>query len=107
MVLSGKANSVIFLTDMKDKDNYYVFIPLALDRQKGKVSSISTLYGKKNLESYLKAHLSDILAINIKKANLTANTGAQYSKSISGSVVCFDDRIAYTTAYVNYPEEKG
>ena len=105
MVLKGKADSVIILTDMKDRDNHFVFVPLALDRQKGKVSNISTLYGKKNLENYLATHLSDILAINIKKANLTANIGDQYSKSISGSVVCFDDSIAYTTANVNYPKE--
>lgn len=107
MVLKGKADSVIVLTDMKDNDNQYVFVPIALDRQKGKVNNISTLYGKKNLENYLATHLSDILAINIKKANLTVNIGDQYSKSISGSVVCFDDSIAYTTVNVNYPKENS
>lgn len=49
---------------------------------------------------YISDHLPDILAIDIKKANLTANIGDQYSKSISGSVVCFDNSIAYTTANV-------
>ncbi len=43
---------------------------------------------------------SDILAVNIKKADMLANIGDQYSKSIHDTVVCFDNSIAYSTANI-------
>lgn len=99
------SNSVVMLTEMINKKGENVFVPIALDRQKGKISNISTLYGKKNLSQYLSDHLSDILAINIKKADVLANIGVQFPKSIYETVVCFDNSIAYSTANVKYISE--
>ena len=45
--------------------------------------------------------LSGAVRVQHRKANLTVNIGNQFSKSISGSVVCFDNGITYTT------EKKG
>lgn len=103
---SRNSNSVVMLTEMINKKGENVFVPIALDRQKGKISDISTMYGKKNLSKYLSDHLSDILAINIKKADMLANIGVQFPKSIYDTVVCFDNSIAYSTANVKYPDKK-
>lgn len=99
------SNSVVLLTEMLNKKGENIFVPIALDRQKGKISNISTLYGKKNIPHYISGHLSDILAINIKKADVFANIGVQFPKSIHDTVVCFDDSIAYTTVNVKYPKD--
>lgn len=101
------SNSVVMLTEMVNKKGENVFVPIALDRQKGKISNISTLYGKKNLSQYLSDHLSDILAINTKKADMLANIGVQFPKSMYDTVVCFDNSIAYSTANVKYISENS
>lgn len=49
--------------------------------------------------------LSGAVRVQHRKANLTVNIGNQFSKSISGSVVCFDNGITYTTVNVNYSRE--
>lgn len=100
------SNSIVMLTEMINKKGENVFVPIALDRNKGKISNISTLYGKKNLSKYLSDHLADIMAINIKKADMLANIGVRFPKSIYDTVVCFDDSIAYTTANVKNLSEK-
>ena len=110
MVLKGNErniNSVVILTDLINKNGENVFVPIALDRQKGKISNISTMYGKKNLSKYLSVNTSNILAINIKKADMLADIGVQFPKSIYDTVNCFDNSIAYTTKNVNYPKEKN
>ena len=109
MVLKGNSrnqNSVLLITDMVNKNNQNVFVPISLDRQNGKVNIISSLYGKKNLSHYLSEHLQDVIAINTKKASLLADTENQYLQSINETVARFDDSIAYTTANVKYPAEE-
>ena len=110
MVLKGNKrneNSVIIITELLNKNGENIFVPISLDRQNGKISNISTLYGKKNLSNYLSANISKILAIDIKKADMLANIGDQYSKFIHDTVVCFDNSIAYTTANVKYPTQQN
>ena len=72
MVLKGNKrsqNSVILVTDLTNKKGEKVFVPIALDRQNGRISTISSLYGKKNLSKYISEHTSDILAINKEKVD--------------------------------------
>lgn len=110
MVLKGNKrneNSVIILTELLNKDGDNIFVPISLDRHNGKISDISTMYGKKNLSSYLLNNMSKILAVNIKKADMFANIGNQYSKSIYDTVNCFDDSIAYTIKNVKYPQKNN
>ena len=110
MVLKGNKrsqNSVILITDLTNKKGEKVFVPIALDRQNGRISTISSLYGKKNLSKYISEHTSDILAVNKEKVDLLADTRDQYSQSINDTVTYFDDSIAYTTDNVKYPSEKS
>ncbi len=109
MVLKGKnrnVNSVVLVTELINKEGENVFVPISLDRQNGKVSSIASLYGKKNLSDFLKRNIENILAINIEKAYLLADTENQYLQSISETVVRFDNSIAYTLDNVKYPEKE-
>lgn len=109
MVLKGNKrsqNSVILVTDLTNKKGEKVFVPIALDRQNGRISTISSLYGKKNLSKYISEHTSDILAINKEKVDMLADTRDQYSQSINETVTYFDNSIAYTTANVKYPSSR-
>lgn len=109
MILKGNKrnqNSVVLITDLSNKDGEKVFVPIALDRQNGRISNISSLYGKKNLSKYISEHLSDILAVNKEKAGMLADTRDQYSQSIYDTVTRYDDSIAYTTANVKFPNQE-
>lgn len=109
MVLKGNdrnKNSVVLITDLTNKNRENVFVPISLDRQNGKISNIATLYGKKNLSNYLSVHISDILAINTKKADMLADTEVQFFQSINDAVIRYDDSIAYTTQNVKNFDEK-
>lgn len=98
-------NSVVLITDMVNKNGENVFVPIALDRQNGKISNISTLYGKKNLSKYISEHMSDILSLNIEKTGMLADTGVQFSQSIYDTVTCYGNSIAYSTQNVKHPEK--
>lgn len=108
MILKGNErnkNSVVLITDMVNKNGENVFVPIALDRQNGKISNISTLYGKKNLSKYISEHMSDILSLNIEKTGMLADTGVQFSQSIYDTVTCYGNSIAYSTQNVKHPEQ--
>lgn len=110
MILKGNKrnqNSVVLITDLTNKDGEKVFVPIALDRQNGRISNISSLYGKKNLSKYISEHLSNILAVNKEKAGMLADTRDQYSQSIYDTVTRYDDSIAYTTANVKFPNQES
>ncbi len=99
VVLRGKKNnpnSVVMVTELKNKGKENVFVPISLDRENGKISKIATLYGKKNLTNYLEVNKADILAINIKKAGLLADTEVQFLQSINETVARYDDSISYS-----------
>lgn len=108
MILKGNErnkNSVVLITDMVNKNGENVFVPIALDRQNGKISNISTLYGKKNLSKYIAEHKSEILSLNIEKTGMLADTGVQFSQSIYDTVTCYGNSIAYSTQNVKHPEK--
>lgn len=107
MVLCGSKdnpNSVVMITELKDAVGKNVVVPIALDRQNGKVSRITTLYGKDNIKNYLVKNQKKIMAVNTKKAEqLYKDIGFQSPKS---TTICFDSSIAYTTENVTYNYEK-
>ncbi|MCM1270128.1 MAG: hypothetical protein NC247_05815 [Ruminococcus flavefaciens] len=108
MILKGNErnkNSVVLITDMVNKNGENVFVPIALDRQNGKISNISTLYGKNNLSKYIAEHKSEILSLNIEKTGMLADTGVQFSQSIYDTVTCYGNSIAYSTQNVKHPEK--
>lgn len=103
MVLKGNErnqNSIVLITDMVNKLGENVFVPISLDRQNGKISNISTLYGKKNLSKYITEHMRDILSMNIEKTGVLADIGVQFPKSIYDTVTCYDNSISYSTENV-------
>lgn len=103
LVLKGNdknKNSVVLITDLKNTINQNVFVPISLDRQNGKINNISTLYGKKNIAKYLSLHTTDIIAINIEKAGMLADTEVQFFQSIYDTVARYDGSIAYSTQNV-------
>ena len=106
LVLKGSndnANSVVLLTDLTNASGENVIVPISLDRQNGRINRIATLYGKHNLSNYLELHTADILAVNIKKADMLADLGVQFSQSIRDTVIRFDNSIAYSLDNVNVP----
>lgn len=108
MIIKGNErnkNSIVLITDIMNKNGENVFVPIALDRQNGKISNISTLYGKKNLSKYINEHKSEILSLNIEKAGMLADTGVQFSQSIYDTVTCYGNSIAYSTQNVKFPEQ--
>lgn len=108
MVLRGSQdnpNSVVMITELKDAVGKNVVVPIALDRQNGKVSRITTLYGKDNIKNYLEKNEKNIMAINTEKAEkLYRDIGFQSPKL--NTVLCFNSSIAYTTENVTYDYAK-
>lgn len=106
MILKGNErnkNSVVLITNIVNQNNERVFVPISLDRQNGKISNISTLYGKKNLSNYISQHMHEILSLNIEKTGLLADTGVQFSQSIYDTVTCYDNSISYSMQNVKIP----
>ncbi len=107
MVLKGSPknpDSIVMITELKNKDGANIIAPIALDRQNGTVNKITSLYGKDDIARYLQHHESDILAVNIEKAEkLYRDIGFQLPKL--DTVLCFDNSIAYSTQNVKYPQE--
>ena len=53
MILTGNkrnANLLVLITELKSSNGEHLIVPIALDRQNGKVSRITTIYGKKSRE---------------------------------------------------------
>lgn len=108
MILKGNErnkNSVVLITNIVNQNNERVFVPISLDRQNGKISNISTLYGKKNLSNYISQHMHEILSLNIEKTGLLADTGVQFSQSIGDTVIRSYDSISPSTEKVNSSEK--
>ena len=107
MILNGSKNtqSIVMLTELKNKENLNIVLSIALDRQNGKVNKITSLYGKNNVSNYVSIHQKDIVALNIEKTEkLYRDIGYQLPKL--DTVFCFDNSIAYTTENVTKIYEK-
>lgn len=107
MILIGNKrndNSLVLITELKNSNGEHLIVPIALDRQNGKVSRITTIYGKKNLGNYFTANLFGILAINKEKADrLCSDIEFQLPKSTYELAIRYDDSIAYSFDYVKRP----
>ena len=107
-IIQRNENSIVLVTELKNKAGEHLIVPIALDRQNGKVNRITTIYGKKNLDNYLEANLSNIIALNEKKAdNLLSDIGFQLPKSTYEAVIRYDDSIAYSVDNVKHPVKEN
>ncbi len=109
LILKGtknRDNTVIFVTECKDKNNNPVIVPIELDRRNGRVNKVSSMYGRTNMAAFLENNKERVIAVNTEKANTLYNDiGYQLPKL--NTVICFDNSIAYTTKNVNYPQENN
>lgn len=105
MICKGsKEGSVVVVTELKNRDDKNVIVPIAIDirGKTGAVNSILSAYGKDNLQRIID---KGILAQNEKKAS-ELFTVIEANSSQSTSIPCFDNSIAYTTANVKYPQSE-
>lgn len=111
MILSGsKKNSIVLITDIKDKENRNVIIPITLNKQFGfyYVNSIDSIYGKNNIKNYIEKAFKNntVLAVNKEKTDkMLHSIGCQSSKE--NTFISYDDSIAYSMKSVNIYNQKN
>lgn len=107
LILEGQhPNTVVAVTELKNKDNKSIIVPIALDLKSTNsiVNKVTTIYGKDNINKYLSNHQNQILAYNKEKTDkLHKDIGLQLPKL--NTVICFDNSIAYSTQNVKRPEQ--
>lgn len=107
LILEGQhPNTVVAVTELKNKDNKSIIVPIALDLKSTNsiVNKVTTIYGKNNINKYLSNHQNQILAYNKEKTDkLHKDIGLQLPKL--NTVICFDNSIAYSTQNVKRPEQ--
>lgn len=105
LILQGHyPNTVVAVTELKNKDNNRIIVPIALDLKSvdNIVNKVSSIYGKDNINKYISHHQDQILAYNKEKTDrLHKDIGLQLPKL--NTVICFDNSIAYTTKNVKSP----
>lgn len=104
----NRPNTVVIVTDLIDGTGGNIIVPINTDAKtsgKSRVYKVASFYAKKNISSYIENAVINgtLLAVNIKKAdmcsrNFSANIGRQLSKF--GTLICFDDSIAYSLGNV-------
>lgn len=108
IVLSGsKANTLVIITDIKDRHNREIMVAVALEKQVDQhvVNEITSMYGRDNMIGFIKRNLEDkkILAYNIEKANkIIRPIGGDFPEG--EPFISFDNSIAYSMQNVNFPE---
>ncbi len=73
-ICKGNAPStLVVVTDLTDKDNHYIVIPIKIDTQglKSRINRVESVYGRKNIQLFIEKSLSEkrLLAVDIKKSN--------------------------------------
>lgn len=105
LILQGHyPNTVVAVTELKNKDNNRIIVPIALDLKSvdNIVNKVSSIYGKDNINKYISHHQDQILAYNKEKTDrLHKDIGLQLPKL--NTAICFDNSIAYTTKNVKTP----
>lgn len=109
MIFKGRNNSIILITDFMDFKNRNIIIPIELNCQgyANKVNKITSIYGRTNIEKFIKKHLveKNILAYNKNKTDkLFYQIGQQLSND--EQIISYDDSISYTTENVKYPTKE-
>ena len=111
MVIKGsQPDSVAVMTDLKDDENRYIFVFIAIDQigATANVNMIASTYGRNNIEEYLSRCVDEnmILAINKEKVNdVCLSIGGHFSEATAP--INFDDTIAYTLKSVKKINDEG
>lgn len=100
----SRENSIIAITELKNKDDKNIFVPIVIDVNgaKGTINKILSAYGKDNLDNYLRKSLENgsIIAYNKEKASELSSITRANSLQTS-TITCFDNSIAYSDKNVN------
>lgn len=105
MIFKGnKDNSLVAITELKDKENREIMIAVALSDKKGfkEVNRISSAYGRNNMTNFLQAQMEqgNLIAANKEKANkMLRSAGLQLP--LENTFISFDNSIAYSDKNVN------
>lgn len=107
LILEGQhPQTIVAVTELKNKDNRNILVPIALDLRgvKTSVNKVTSIYGKDDILKYLNRHKNQILAYNKEKADeLFTTIGFQLPQTTSA--ICFNDSIAYSMENVNTPNQ--
>ena len=104
VMLGNRADTVVAITQLKNQDDKNIFVPIALDKvgNNMQVNSITSVFGKDNIERYLIGHQNNYLAVNKEKASeLLADIERQLSQSASAT--CSTNNISHSEGNVNTP----
>ncbi len=100
MIFKGnKDNSLVAITELKDKENREIMISVKLNEVSGRqeVNRISSAYGRNNMINFLKAQMEqgNLIACNKEKANeMLQSAGLQLP--LEETFISFDNSIAYS-----------
>lgn len=100
MIFKGsKDNSLVAITELKDKENHEIMIAVSLSDQNGfrEVNRISSVYGKEHMKNYLESQIEkeNLIACNTEKAEeMLHSKGLQLPKE--NTFFSYDNSIAYS-----------
>lgn len=105
MLLKGsKDNTLVAVTDLKDRQNRPIIVTLALNRRNVHhlANQITSAYGRNNFNDYLRRQIDNgnLIAVNKNKANQMLQSAGQQSP-IEETLISFDNSIAYSFENVN------
>lgn len=111
MIFKGsKDNSLVAITELKDKENHEIMIAVSLSDQNGfrEVNRISSVYGKENMKNYLESQIEkeNLIACNTEKAEVMLHSkGLQLPKE--NTFFSYDNSIAYSDENVKTVHPKN
>lgn len=111
MIFKGnKDNSLVAITELKDKENREIMISVKLNEVSGRqeVNRISSAYGRNNMINFLKAQMEqgNLIACNKEKANeMLQSAGLQLP--LEETFISFDNSIAYSDENVKTVRSKN
>lgn len=100
MIFKGnKDNSLVVITELKDKENREIMIAVNLNEVSGRqeVNRISSAYGRNNMTNFLKEQMEqgNLISCNKEKANeMLQSAGLQLP--LEETFISFDNSIAYS-----------
>lgn len=109
MIFKGnKDNSLVVITQLKDKENRDIMIAVSLSERKGfrEVNRISSAYGRNNMNNYLKNQIQEgnLIACNKEKAERMLHS-AGLQLPLENTFFSFDNSIAYSRENVKQATE--
>lgn len=109
MIFEGRwKNTLVIITELKDQENREIMTAVKVNssEQRHKVNKICSIYGRNNMEQYLKLQLEKgcLIAANIEKANKMLQS-AGLRLPLEETFISFNDSIAYSMESVKGFEE--